>query len=182
MNTESTTIAQETFDSLPLDIQELVFSDEYQSILTAIGEKYKLSKEQMNQLELQTTLVVMGVAKRSYFPFDLESEVGLDEDTAETMSREIHDVIFSTIEDSLDKIERDEIGGVETIDKKVDRDENHSINAPSPSEVLANLGARLSQSSVIVPSKRDYSVVKSQEPSIETLKPSLDPYRELPEK
>jgi hypothetical protein len=51
MDPESKQIAQETFNALPKDIQEVVFSDDYQRILSEIAEKYNLNENQAKKFE-----------------------------------------------------------------------------------------------------------------------------------
>jgi hypothetical protein len=79
-----------------------------------------------------------------------------------------------------------EINTIENIKKDILRfieEQKTKRNIISPTQALANIQERLSEAKIIAPSKRDYSVEKINTPQQETPKaPSIDPYRELPEK
>ena len=200
MDTESKTIAQETFDSLPKDIQETIFSDDYQAFLTDVATRYALTKEQGSELEFQVTMVLIGQANQGYLPFNLEAELGIDEETAQKISTEIEENVFSVVTNSLEQLEKDALGTEEDLDNILDREEtltptplqeteisqtsDTAIISPTSTEaeVLTSLTTRLTQPSVITPAIRDHSIVNSHEEKNSAPQKTFDPYRELPEK
>lgn len=189
MNDESKTIAQETFDHLPQDIQEIIFSDDYQTILRNIAEDYALTKQQASQLELNTTLVLLGLVKRSDFPFVLESEMGIGEDMAEKISKEITDSILTEVWRSLDSMDSAAAESEEDIEVNFDDTENDNaadtvetatpaISSYSPAS-LTSLADRLKQSSIT--STRSYPVAKGTVPdNLPTDEPTTPAVSETP--
>ncbi|MDB5188685.1 MAG: hypothetical protein JWM92_283 [Candidatus Nomurabacteria bacterium] len=189
MDTESQKIVQQAFDSLPKDIQEVVFADDYQQILLDIAKKYNLTMEQLHKLEFQTTMVLMGLDSRAYFPFNLELELGIEEEIAQPLSQEINDIIFATVEESLDTIDKENVGDDGALNAKLDYEERkfavgNPENSPIPNSSLATLSDRLKQASIAAPAKRDYSLGKSTdsaavpESTAPVSAPTIDPYHE----
>ncbi|GEM_PF-2233884 len=195
MDPESTAIAQETFDHLPKDIQEVIFSDDYQTILENTAKEFNLTMEQKNKLEFETTMVLMGVNKRIYYPFDLELDLGIEEDVAQTISKEVNSTVFATVEESLQKIEQEDMGDEKELDAKLDY-EKRRLDAENPEDKpvdanLSSLADRLKQASIATPAKRDYSLTRDAAPasipqiisptpdvSATSARPAIDPYHE----
>jgi hypothetical protein len=193
MDTESQKIVQQAFDSLPKDIQEVVFADDYQQILLDIAKKYNLTMEQLHKLEFQTTMVLMGLDSRAYFPFNLELELGIEEEIAQPLSQEISDTIFATVEESLDMMDKEKTGDEEALNAKLDYEERklamenletQQENISVAHSSIFTLADRLTQASIAAPAKRDYGVGKGTdnaavpESTTPVSAPTIDPYHE----
>lgn len=186
MDADSKTIAQETFDHLPQDIKETIFADDYQTILADTGKKFNLTPEQQSKFEFETTMVLMGLNKRAYYQFDLELALGIEEETAESIAKEIDSTVFATVSDSLEQIEKEMIGDDKELDARLDYEEKR-LEAQNPPEgedkpldtSLTSLADRLKQASIATPIRRDYSLNASttKAPAVET-RAAIDPYHE----
>ncbi len=178
---------QEMFDQLPQDIKEVIFADDYQRILDGVAKKYNLSPTQKSKLEFETTMVLLGVNNRSYFPFNLETELNIDEDTAQSISSSITDTVFAEVWRSLDEMDEKEVGTDEELNAKIDYEEKKmeseplvaseetempSIAAVSP---LATLADRLKKASIATPvtKEKDNGVDRASKSS-----DAIDPYHE----
>jgi hypothetical protein len=195
MDSELQKNAQETFNALPKDIQEVIFADDYKRILGEIVKKYSLTNDQLDKLENETTLILMGVIVRSYYPFNLESELGLDEDTAQAIANDITDTVFAEVKASLDKMDADKVGDEATLNAKIDYEEKKmdeqsvQLEAGAPAETepiknnsapLTTLADRLKKASIASPTTRDQSLDKT--PSLpaqaDSSRSAIDPYHE----
>ena len=63
------------FELLPEDLQNLIKSSEYQEKLFNIAKKYKWTYEQLGTLELETTMVLLGMTHPEKYADDLAKEL-----------------------------------------------------------------------------------------------------------
>jgi hypothetical protein len=171
MDPESKQIAQETFNALPKDIQEVVFSDDYQRILSEIAEKYNLNENQAKKFEFETTMVLMGIITRAYYPFNLETELEIDEDTAQNIANDITDTVFAEVWKLLDEMDvknNNEQSLLEEAPQTETVQENSGVVSP-----LASLADRLKKASIAAPAKRD-----SEGAAVSSVPSAIDPYHE----
>ncbi len=98
-NTKKT--IKEKFDSLPESIQEIILSSDYQNTLVEIGKSNQLTIPQMGTLELETTLVMMGLTPTKNFEAELTKELGVNPMKGSQIVNEINTKIFLRIRDLL---------------------------------------------------------------------------------
>lgn len=65
------------------------------------GEKYLLNEEEINLLQAETSLVILGIIEKDFFLINLESRIGLSKNEATKISEEIDKNIFIPIEKQL---------------------------------------------------------------------------------
>ncbi len=96
---------QEIYSNLPKDLQQAIMSSKYQDTLVEIGRKYKLTIEQLGNLELHTTFVLMGVTHPNNFQHDLETELNVtDKAIIPKVVEEVNELVFKNIRTTLQAI------------------------------------------------------------------------------
>ena len=89
---------------LPKENQEAINAFDWANIAEEIGKKYLLLVNEVNDLQVETLLVLIGLESDS-FALNIENYVGTSKDEAEKIADEIGQKIFTPISDALvDKI------------------------------------------------------------------------------
>jgi len=86
---------------LPKESQEVINSFGWEEISVEIGKKYLLDEEKVNKLQVEISLVMLGLAQQNFLKSNIENEVGLDEDMAKKISGDIIGQIFKPMVDIL---------------------------------------------------------------------------------
>ncbi|MCC7436716.1 hypothetical protein IT402_02495 [Candidatus Nomurabacteria bacterium] len=160
----------------PEEVRSFLWSDTYQNILNALQKKFSLSDEQKSIIND----IIFGSLTKTITESKVEESVEkivLDE---EKKTELLSYVFYYFIEPSIQKTEE-----IFELEKKEESDQETTSFAPSPAQALESIKERLSQSVKIAPVKRDYSLEKSSGESTQSqniVKPSIDPYREIPDK
>ena len=165
-------------NSVPPEVRAFMWSDVFAIILKVIGDTYKLNDKQREVLKSVAMETLIGtltpVSRRVRL-----SDVGIVGETQDGILEAINEEIISR---ALVQIEEyKELKGSEDTSFIP----SEKIEAPSPVQALASIKERLSQPSNIASTKRDYSLEKPEVPDVSIQKiekPTIDPYRELPEK
>ncbi len=170
---------EEALDTTPQEVRDFLWSDAYKGIIAGIAKTLNITAQQETVVSDVIFDIVIGAIDQPEVDEKLTASGISIEDQAKILALAAENIIDPSIIEAENITDSNEEGGVAE-----SQPTNLSSSAPTPTEVLASLGARLSQSSVIVPSKRDYTVYKPvpSEPSVQNIAPSMDPYRELPEK
>lgn len=92
---------QQKFDSLPPDIQGLVYSADMLKILGDIGNKYQLHIDQAGTLEAETADVMTGFTQPEEFSGHLKESLGIDDSKAEAIVKDLNEQLFSKIRESM---------------------------------------------------------------------------------
>lgn len=156
----------EKIQSISSDSVEGSLLIQIDSFLEKIKNKFPIKDEEVVLIDGELTGFIIDkktiqdfIEKVNIYLFDLKENQKKD--------------FFNMCRDFLSPIVKD------TPKKEVIETVKSKEGAPSPLEALASIKDRLSQNTVIAPTKRDYSLEKPQgTPST----PIIDPYRELPEK
>ncbi len=89
------------FALLPEEIQKVVISSDYQLKLFEISKKYKLTYEQLGVLEMETTLVLIGMTHPKDYITDLSEHLPIKSDALSSMVDEIKKQVFDPIHTTL---------------------------------------------------------------------------------
>lgn len=92
------------FSLLPEDVQKMLISSEYQMKLYEIAKKEKLTYEQLGTLELETTMVLLGMTEPEEFSGEIKTALGIADATIDDMIKEINQQVFAPIRESMKKI------------------------------------------------------------------------------
>ena len=113
MTEELKQIANEQIALLPREVQDAINSVDWGSIVAEVGKKNMLTEEEINSLQTETLLVLVGIQSWNSFPVNIEDEVGTSRDEADRIATEIDQRIFTPLYDKV----------VENV-KKNNRDKN----------------------------------------------------------
>ena len=94
-------IIVEEIKKLPKENQGVINSFDWEKISEDIGKKYLLSEEEINNLQVETLLVLIGLENPDDYSQNIENEVGTSKNEAEKISDEIFQKIFTPINDVL---------------------------------------------------------------------------------
>ncbi len=86
---------------LPKENQEAISSLDWARITEEIGKKYLLNEAEINDLQVQTLLVLIGLEDPDFYASNVENEVGTSKEEAEKLSKEIFEKVFTPINDAL---------------------------------------------------------------------------------
>src|SRR3990167_11362864 len=90
-------IIKEKFDALPEGIQEIILSSNYEETLLIVGKQYQLNIEQLDILQRETTLVMMGLTPTKDFATELARELKIDAVKASQIVKDLNEKIFLKI-------------------------------------------------------------------------------------
>ena len=88
---------------LPKDVQDAMNSLDWVTISEETGKKYFLNESEINDLQVQTLLVLAGLTALDDFAQDIENEVGTSKDEAEKITIEINKKIFTPIDEVIEE-------------------------------------------------------------------------------
>lgn len=177
MTEEQITTMEETLQDTPEEVKDFIFGEEMLSVKNEINTHLE-TDEQRAEVSSQIIFFLLG-------------GIEIEELTNTINTLSIADEKKGTIKTLIQEKIIDELLLIIEARQEIDAESGPVTtpvsSAPTPTEVLATLSTRLSQSSVIVPSKRDYSTAAPitsvpEKPTVQNITPSIDPYRELPEK
>ncbi|MFZ4500108.1 MAG: hypothetical protein ACOYMZ_01260 [Minisyncoccia bacterium] len=177
---ETTTTAQkkvqDALSGVPEEVQSFMWGPSFETIIKTMQQTLALTDEQTTTVQNDSYMLLIQLSTMEEI-YKKWVNLSIPEELVVKILYLIDREILSRAKDITDFFTSDE-------DETFEDTTTKTVSAPSPSEVLATLGARLSQSSVIVPSKRDYSMdtQSGEKPGMQQSTPSIDPYRELPEK
>lgn len=101
-----------TYEKLPEDLKEAVFSEKNNQTLEKICAEMGLDEEKTSLVAKYTGRVLMGLLPLKEFPITLELELNVDEQTANKLAREINLAIFKDARVSLDKLHGEKEGHI----------------------------------------------------------------------
>lgn len=87
----------ERFNSLQPEIQDLIISTNYEETLYSISQGHKLTDEQFSNLELNTTLVLLGNTHPSEYKNELTDILNTSQDEIEKIVSEVNEKILNKV-------------------------------------------------------------------------------------
>jgi hypothetical protein len=107
MDQETQKIIAEQMKKLPKDVIAAIISVDYKTKLVEITHRQKLLIDQAGKLEMETTLVMMGLEPLADFIGNIEREMGLNTIRAKEVALDVSENIFKPIRNSLQKMNAD---------------------------------------------------------------------------
>lgn len=150
---------QTRFTLLPPELQSAITSSDYQTKLFEISKKHKMTYEQLGVLEMETTMVLLGMTKPDDFRDEVQVELKMNDPEVEALVKDISDVVFVPLRESLKKVyevkaqteaprgktANEEDAGVKTLaggDKNVLASAGISIEETKPTVASTTIGSR----------------------------------------
>jgi hypothetical protein len=94
-------IIKEEMAKLPKENQEMIGILDWAKMTEEIGKKFLLNENEINDLQVETFLILIGLEDPDSYANNIENEVGTSKDEAEKMSAEITQKIFIPINEAL---------------------------------------------------------------------------------
>lgn len=181
MDTEQNNVDKqlaEQFKGLPKVVQDAITSADVQKHMRELADIHKLHLDQWQSLENEVMLTLLGVQAVDQLEKNIQSEVGVPQDTAAALAADISKIVFEPIRQELERqLEHPEakaavVSGVEAAGAQVLSREKTPTVAPAtpPAETPAEKAVR-------APVSEAY---KAGELSTERKSVHDDPYREPP--
>lgn len=101
MDDETQKIISDQLKKLPSDVKEAIVSVDYKTKLQEITKRQRLLIDQAAKLEMETTLVMIGLEPLVDYISNLQREMGLTETRAKEVAVDVSDNIFKPIRESL---------------------------------------------------------------------------------
>jgi len=96
------TIKEEVL-KLPKEAQEAISSLDWGNIAEEIGKKYLLDENEINDLQVETLLVLVGITNAEFYAINIENQINTSKDTATKIASEVFKKIFTPINDNIVK-------------------------------------------------------------------------------
>ena len=96
-------IAKEEIVKLPKEMQEAINAFDWASVAEAIGKKYLLSESELNDFQVETLLVLVGLEEGESYARNIENNVGTSREEAEKISDEAWQKIFVPIKNKIEE-------------------------------------------------------------------------------
>lgn len=88
---------EEEMVNLPKELQEVIKSFDWGKATEEIGKKHLLDESEVNDLQTETGLVLIGLTSADSYASNVESNVGLSKEEAEKIAAEVDIKIFGPI-------------------------------------------------------------------------------------
>ncbi len=168
------------FELLPTELQQVILSSDYQMKLFEIAKKHKLTYEKLGQLELETTMVILGMTPPDEYKAEVAEQMQIAGADLDNVVMEINDQVFQPI--------RDKLMGIYTEDE-VKKGEEFAKVATNPNAVVEKTLNTTTDSKPNTPIQMGNvpTGVKNTDDAqkeVGVVAPktvSMDPYRELPD-
>lgn len=92
---------KEEIARLPKEKQDAIHSIDWGKISEEIGKKYLLSESEINELQLETGLVLIGLVDFELYKLNIEN-IGMSREEAENIAMEVLEKIFTPISTILE--------------------------------------------------------------------------------
>ncbi len=101
MDQETQKIIQDQMKTLPSDVKEAIVSVDYRTKMQEIAQRQKLLIDQAGKLEMETTLVMIGLEPLTDYIANIGRELGVDAERATEIAKDVSESIFKPIRGSL---------------------------------------------------------------------------------
>lgn len=91
----------ERFSNLQPEIQNIILDENYDIKLLEIGKKFNLSKEQTENLEFNTTLVLLGNTHPDEYKNEIMADLIIDEALADQIVNDVNQTILRNVSDTI---------------------------------------------------------------------------------
>jgi len=152
VDNETQKIIEEQLKQLPADVKAAIISVDYKTKLQEITQRQKLMIDQAGKLEMETTLVMIGLEPLADFISNLQRELNLTEVRAKEVALDVSENIFKAIRDSLQKMNEavEEKPALVPVEPDLNREQIlNEIENPAPLRPNSTMPVPNSQSTTI---------------------------------
>ena len=107
MDSETQKTIDEQIARIPTDVREAIISVDYKTKLVEITKRQRLLIDQAGKLEMETTLVMIGLEPLADFIANIQREMGLNTIRAKEVAMDVSENIFKPIRESLYKMNQE---------------------------------------------------------------------------
>ncbi len=107
MDEETQKIIEEQMKILPVDVKTAIISVDYKTKLEEITKRQRLMIDQAGKLEMETTLVMIGLEPLADYMDNIERELDVNNMRAKDIAMDVSEHIFKPIRESLQKMNDD---------------------------------------------------------------------------
>jgi hypothetical protein len=93
----------ERFNNLQAEIQAIIMDPNYDKTIADIGKKYSLSPAQVSELELNTTLVLLGQTHPDEYTDEILEDLKLPKDLISQIANDVNEKILKSVRDMIKK-------------------------------------------------------------------------------
>jgi len=101
MNEKLQNLIKENLMSLPKEAQEVINTFNWIGVCEEVGKAHKLLDPEIENLQTETALVLIGLEELRMYPLNIEKEVEITREDAENISKEITEKIFKPIAEQI---------------------------------------------------------------------------------
>lgn len=94
-------IIKEEVKKLPTEAQEVINSFDWIKTTEEIGKKFFLTEDEVEDLQVETLLVLVGIEDGEFYAQNIEDNVGTSREEAEKISEEVLQKIFVPVTDRI---------------------------------------------------------------------------------
>jgi hypothetical protein len=142
MDEESQKIIEEQMKKLPEDVKQAIISVDYKTRLQEITQRQKLLIDQAGKLEMETTLVMIGLEPLSDYMDNIQREMELPPVRAKEVAMDVDEHIFKPIRVSLQNMNEGlkpaekKVPNGATASEEIDLDRNQVLNEIENPEMI----------------------------------------------
>jgi hypothetical protein len=93
---------KEEIEKLPREKQEAIAVFDWVNKTAEIGRSFSFSEDEINNLQLETGLVLFGLVDLNLFALNIENNIVTSKDVSEKIAKEIFDKIFTPIVNKME--------------------------------------------------------------------------------
>lgn len=101
MTEETIEIIKTEISKLPNEVQEILMTFDWVGRAEEIGKKYVLNENEINDFQIETMLVLLGLADEEDYAASIENNIETTKNEAEKMAEEVREKIFIPIHDLI---------------------------------------------------------------------------------
>jgi hypothetical protein len=123
------------FSLLSPELKAVITSSDYQMKLFDLAKKYKLTYDLLGKMEVETTMVLIGMTPTAEYKDDLREQLGISDATLDQLVGDINTQIFGPIRTKLMELYPDEGGVAEDIRSRSSGTPSTKIYTPAQAPI-----------------------------------------------
>ena len=92
------------FALLPEQLQKVIMGNDYEQTLLAVAKAHKLTFDELGTLELETTMVLLGMTQPADYRDELQGELKKNDDEIDPLVKDVNEKVFGPVRAALERI------------------------------------------------------------------------------